>query len=327
MEGLMRQRLFAGLCVAAVAAVSSAAPALAQTYPTKPVRMIIPFPPGGINDTVGRTIASKLSERNGVQFIVENRTGAGGVIGTEFVANAPKDGYTLLVASFAHSVIPFMFKLPYDAHKAFAPIAIAVSSPSVLAVHPGLPAGSIKELIALAKSKPGQLLYASGGIGGNLHLGAELFKLTAGVNLQHVPFRGAGPALIDVIGGHSQVIIATVTSIAPHARTGKLKALGVAGPRRSPTLPDVPTMEEAGLPGFQTGNWIGFMAPSGTPDAIVEKLHRDIAAVLDEPDVKARFADAGADIVRMSASEFGTFFNAELSKWQRVVKEAGIPVQ
>ncbi len=323
----MLRRTLAPTVLGVMLALSFTMSAFAQSYPTRPVRMVIPFPPGGINDTVARTVAAKLSERSGTQFIVENRTGAGGIIGTELVANAPKDGYTLLVASLPHAVIPFMYKLPYDPYKAFTPVAIAVSSPSVLAVNPGLPVNSVKELIALAKSKPGALLYASGGVGGNLHLGAELFKLAAGVDIQHVPFRGGGPAFIDVIGGHSHVLVGSVTSIVPHARTGKLKPLAIVDSGRVRTLPDVPTMAEAGLPGLKAGNWIGFMAPSGTPAEVVSHLHREIAVVLEQPDVQARFAEAGADIVKMTTTEFGEFFSQEMTKWQRVVKEAKIPMQ
>ena len=301
--------------------------AMAQDYPAKPVRIIVPFAPGGLNDVVGRMIATHLSERLDKQFIVENRPGGGGVVGSELVANAPKDGYTLLIVSIAHAVNPALYKLPYDPLKAFAPIAIFISSPNALAVNPELPVRSVAEFVALAKEKPGQLQYASGGVGGSLHLGFELFKLMAGIDVLHVPFRGAGPAMIDVMGGHTKAIIATVSTMAPHVRSGKLRALGISGGQRSPILPEVPTIAEAGVPGYEAGNWIGIAAPAGTPDAIIAKLHQEISAMQDLPEVQRRLASDGADIVRMSPAEFGAFMAQELEKWGRVVKEAGIKAQ
>ena len=239
--------------------------AAAQDYPTKPVRIIVPFAPGGLNDLLARTVGQQLSERLGKQFLVENRTGAGGVVASELVAKSPPDGYTLLIASIAHAVNPALYKLPYEPLKAFAPISIFASSPNALAVNPSLPVNSVREFVALAKAKPGELQYASGGVGGSLHLGFELFKLTAGIDVLHVPFRGAGPAVIDVAGGHTKAIIATITTLAPHIRSGKLKALGVSGTKRNPVLPEIPSIEEAGVPGYEAGNWIGIVAPAGTP--------------------------------------------------------------
>src|SRR6266545_3008907 len=219
--------------------------ATAQDYPSKPVRVIIPFPPGGINDTVGRLVSTQLSTRLGKQFVVDNRGGAGGIVSTELTANAPKDGYTLLVISLAHAVSPWLYKLPYDPIKAFAPVAIVASAPNVIVVHPSLPVHSVKDLITLAKEKPGQLQYASAGVGSFMHLGGELFKLKAGVDILHVPFKGGGPAIIDVVGGHTKVAFATTITTAPHIRSGKLRALGVGGTSRSAVLPDVPTVAEA----------------------------------------------------------------------------------
>jgi tripartite-type tricarboxylate transporter receptor subunit TctC len=299
----------------------------AQEYPTKPVRIIVPFPPGGINDVVARVIATQLSGRLGKQFIVDNRSGAGGVAGTELAANAPKDGYTLLIVSLAHTVNPWLYKLPYDPIKSFAPVAILASSPNMLAVHPELPVKSVKEFIAYAKEKPGQLQYASGGVGGSLHLGAELFRLTAGIDIMHVPFRGGGPAVIDVVGGHAKMIIATVTTTAPHIRSGKLRALGVSGTKRSPLFPEVPTIAEAGLPGYEAGNWIGIVAPAGTPADIVAKLHGEISAVQDSPEMQKQLAADGAETVRMSSAEFGAFMVKEMGKWERVVREAAIKAE
>src|SRR5437660_8582530 len=216
--------------------------AAADDYPAKPVRLIIPFPPGGSNDVVGRMIATQLSERLGKQVVVDNRSGAGGVIGTEIAANSAPDGYTLLIISLAHAVNPWLYKLNYDPIKSFTPIGILASGPNVLAVNPGLPVNSVKDLVALAKQKPGDLQYASAGVGSFQHLGAELFKLEAGVDMLHVPFKGGGPAMIDVIGGHTQLVFSSLVQTTPHIKSGKLRALGVGGSKRNAILLDVPTV-------------------------------------------------------------------------------------
>ena len=303
------------------------ATAAAQDYPNRPVRLVVPFPPGGINDIVGRVIAQHLGDRLGKQVIVENRGGAGGVVGSEFVANAPKDGHTLLIVSLAGAVNPWLYTLPYDPVKSFAPVAMLVAAPNVVTVNPGLPVNSIKELVALAKSKPGELQYASSGVGTFLHLAGELFKITADVDILHIPFRGAGPALIDVVGGHTKVAFGSVTSSAVHIRAGKLRALGVGSMTRSPVLPDVPTVTEAGVPGYEASNWIGLVATAGTPEPIVARLHKDISEILDSPEVQKLFASEGADIVHMSTAQFGAYIQSETDKWGRVVKQAGIKAQ
>jgi tripartite-type tricarboxylate transporter receptor subunit TctC len=296
----------------------------AQDYPTKPVRVIVPFPPGGVNDTVGRMIAAQLSERLGKQFVVDNRSGAAGVVGTELAANAPKDGYTLLIVSLVNAVNPWLYKLPYDPVKSFTPIAFLAAAPNVLVVNPDLPFKSVKELVALAKEKPGQLQYASAGVGSFMHLGGELFKLTAGVDILHVPFKGGGPAIIDVVGGHTKVAFATTITTAPHIRSGKLRALGVGGTSRSAVLPDVPTVAEAGVPGYEVANWIGIVAPAGTPAAIVAKVHGEILTIQDSPEVQKQLSSQGAEVMRMSSREFGDFMVKEMGKWERVVKAGGI---
>ncbi len=311
----------AGLLFALTTAVA------AQDYPTRPVRIIIPFPPGGFNDIVGRIIAAQLTERQGKQFIVENRAGAGGIIAGEIVANAPKDGHTLLIVSLAITVNPHLYKMPYDPLKAFAPVAILATAPNVVSVNQDLPIKSIKELIAQAKEKPGELKYASSGVGTFMHLGPELFKLMAGVDILHVPFRGAGPALIDVIGGHTQMSFASVPSTMAHVRSGKLRAIGVGGLKRSFALPDVPTVDESGVPGYQSANWIGLIAPSGTPEPIIAKLHKELTAMQDSPELKKQFENEGAEVLRMSSAQFGTFIASELVKWGKVVQEAGIKAQ
>lgn len=301
--------------------------ALAQVYPERPVKIVVPFAPGGLNDVVGRLIATHLSERLGRQFIVENRPGAGGTVGTELAANALKDGHTLLVMSVAQAVNAALYKLPYDPAKAFAPIAIFINSPNALAVYPELPAKSLPEFVALAKRQPGELRYGSGGVGGSLHLGFELLKIAAGIDVVHVPFRGAAPAIIDVAGGHSHAIVATVTTLAPHVHSGKLRALGVGAARRSAVLPAVPTFDEGGVRGYDADNWVGIAAPAGTPDAILTLLHREISAVQDLPEIRKRMEADGAEAVKMSPAEAGAFLAAQIVKWGSVVKQAGIQAQ
>jgi tripartite-type tricarboxylate transporter receptor subunit TctC len=301
--------------------------AVAQDYPNRPVRLVVPFPPGGINDIVARVIAQNLGERLGKQVVVDNRGGAGGVVGAEIVANAPKDGHTLLIVSLATAVNPWLYTLPYDPLKSFAPISMLVAAPNVVTINPGLPVNNIKELVALAKQKPGDLQYASSGVGTFLHLAGELFKITAGVDILHIPFRGAGPALIDVVGGHTKLAFGSVTSSIPHIRGGKLRPLGVGSTKRSPTLPDVPTVIEAGLPGYEAANWIGLVATGGTPEPIVARLHKEITEIMASPEVQKLFAAEGADIVYMTSAEFGAYSADEIVKWGRVVKQAGIKAQ
>jgi tripartite-type tricarboxylate transporter receptor subunit TctC len=299
----------------------------AKDYPTKPVRLIIPFPPGGSNDVVGRMIATKLSEQLAKQVVVDNRAGAGGVVGTELAAKAANDGYTLQIVSIAHAVNPWLYKLPYEPIKSFAPISILASGPNVVAANPSLPVSSIKELVALAKQKPGQVQYASAGVGSFQHLGGELFKLEAGVDMLHVPFKGGGPAMIDVIGGHTKLLFSSLVQTTPHIRSGKLKALAVGGSKRSQVLPDVPTVAESGVPSYEAVNWWGVVAPAGTPAPIIERLHKAVQEVQSSPEVQKQFDAEGAEIVRMSPAQFGSFMEEEMSKWGRVVKEGGIKAE
>jgi tripartite-type tricarboxylate transporter receptor subunit TctC len=313
-----------GVILAAMTALGGHAPAAAQDYPTKPVRIIVAFSPGGINDTIARLVAAQLSERLGKQFIVENKPGAGGVIAGEALVNAPKDGHTLLVVSLAIAVNPHVYKMPYDPRTAFAPIAILASAPNVLSVNDALPAKSVKELVALAKAKPGDLRYASAGLGSFMHLGPELFKMLAGVDIQHVPFKGGGPALIDVMGGDTHMSFASAVTTTPHIRSGKLRALGVGGTKRSAALPDVPTIAEAGVPGYECANWIGFAAPAGTPAPIIALLHKELTRAQESPQMKKMFANDGAEPVRMSSAEFGAFIVSEIDKWGKVVRQSGM---
>jgi tripartite-type tricarboxylate transporter receptor subunit TctC len=298
--------------------------ALAQGYPSKPIRAIVPFAAGSFTDVLPRVVFDQAATQIKHPIIVENRGGAGGIVAGELVANAPKDGHTLMVVSLAITVLPAMHTLPYDTLKSFAPVAIVATAPNVAVVNQDLPVKSVKELIALAKERPGKLQYASSGVGTFLHLGPELFKLMAGVDILHVPFRGAGPALIDVIGGHTHMAFASVPSVIAHLRSGKLRALGVGASERYALIPDVPTISESGLPGYAAANWIGVVAPAGTPQPIIAKLHQEISAIQDSPEAQKQFANEGADIMRMSSSAFGDFIASELAKWGRVVKEAGI---
>lgn len=304
-----------------------ASPAAAE-YPDHPVRLIIPFPPGGSNDVVGRLVAKMMSVKLGQQVFVDNRGGAGGVLGTEAAAVAPPDGYTLLIISLAHAVNPSLYpKLSYDPIKSFAPISILATGPNVLVVNPELPVKDVKELLALAKEKPGQVDYASAGVGSFQHLGGELFKLTAGVNLQHVPYKGGGPAMQDVIAGHVKVMFSSLVQTTPFIKSGQLRALGTGGAKRNPVLPDVPTIAEAGVPGYVSDNWWGIMAPAGTPQPVLDKVYAAAQEALKAPELQEAFSREGAATLTMSTAEFQTYIENEIAKWARVVKEGNIKAQ
>jgi tripartite-type tricarboxylate transporter receptor subunit TctC len=313
--------------VLAILAALAGPAAAADDYPSKPVRIIIPYAPGGINDVAARVVATHLSNKLGKQFIPDNRTGAGGIVGFETAANAAPDGYTLVVLSISNAVLPWLQKLPFDSEKAWEPITMFVTSPNMLAVHPDVPAKSVKEFIALAKSKPGDIPYASGGAGGSLHTGMEYFKMLAGVDLLHVPFRGAGPASIDVVAGNTKAIMSTTSSVSTHVRSGKLRGLAVSADKRVAAHPDVPTFIEAGMPEYVAGNWIGFAAPAGTPKAIIDKLHQEIAAVQDMADVQTQMLNRGAQVERLGPAEFRAHIGKETEKWGRVVKAGNIKAE
>ena len=301
--------------------------AAAQAYPTKPIRMIIPFPPGGSNDIVGRMIGAQLSERLGQQVIADNRGGAGGIIGTEAASRSQPDGYTLLIISIAYAYSPALYKINFDPIKSFTPVAMLGTGPNALAIHPSLPVKSARELIALAKSKPGQLFYASAGIGTFQHLSSELFVMMSGIKMVHVPFKGGGPAMIDVISGQSQVSIGSLIQTLPHIRSGRLKVLGTGGAKRVAALPDVPTIAESGLPGYEANNWWGILAPAGTPAAVVKKLHGELSVILTSAETQKRFSSEGAETVNMTPDAFEKFIMSEMTKWSRVVKETGIKAE
>ena len=325
---MTRSNIRGMLMAAAGLALAFATPVFAQSdYPNRPIRLIIPFPPGGSNDVVGRMIGDQLSKQLGKQVVIDNRAGAGGVIGTELAGKEKPDGYTLLVISLAHAVNPWLYKLPYDPIKAFAPIGVMGSGPNVVVVHPDLPVKSIKELVDLAKQKPGDIQYASAGIGSFQHLGGELFKLEAGIDMLHVPFKGGGPSMIDVIGGHTKVVFSSLVQTTPHLKTGKLKALGVGSKERSKVLPDVPSVAEAGVPTYEAVNWWGIVAPAGTPKPIIDKLHAALTASQDSAEVEKQFAAEGAIVVKKSPTEFGAFMESEMKKWELVVKKGNIKAE
>ncbi len=290
-------------------------------YPNRPVRLIIPFPPGGSNDVVGRLIAKQLSEELKQQVFVDNRGGAGGSIGTENCATSPPDGYTLCIISIAHAVNPWLHKLKYDPIKSFVPITILATGPNVLVVNPESPIKSVKDLLEMAKASPGQLNYASAGVGSFQHLGGELFKLMGGVNIVHVPYKGGGPAMQDVVAGHVKIMFSSLIQTTALIKSGQLRAIGTGGAKRSPVLPDVPTIAEGGIPGYVADNWWGIVVPAGTPAAINDKVYKATQAALKAPAVTAQFDREGAAVVTMTSAEFTDYIKKEIDKWERVVKE------
>jgi tripartite-type tricarboxylate transporter receptor subunit TctC len=300
----------------------------AQTYPTKPVRLICPFPPGGTTDVVARIVAQGLSDAWGQQVIVDNRPGAGALIGTEMAAKSPADGYTALLGSITtHAVNPALHKkLSFDVINDFAPVTLVVSSPQLLAVHPSVAAKSVKELIALAKAKPGQLNYASAGAGSSPHLTFELFKSMAGVDLNHVPYKGTGPAITELLGGQVQAMITGVVALMPHVKSGKLRALAVTSKARVAALPDVPAMIESGVPNFDVSSWFGVFLPAGTSKAIVTKMNGQIRKIVDTPEVRKRLIDLGADPETNTPEQFAVYVRSEKARWGKVVQDTGARV-
>src|SRR5688572_11596067 len=305
----------------------AAAAAHAQAYRSKPLKLIIPFPPGGSNDVIGRAIGAQLAERLGQGVVIDNRGGAGGIIGVDAAMKSPADGYTLLLISVAVPMTVALGRLPPEAMKSFAPIAMLGSGPAVLVVPASLPVHDLSGLLRLFKEKPGAMNAAAAGVGSFQHLATELFKLQAGVDFVTVQYKGGGPALTDTLAGHMHMNLGSLIQMLPHIRSGKLKALGVGGARRNPALPDVPTIAEAGVPGYEANNWWGLLAPAGTPPAILGRLRQEIAAILESPETRKRFEVEGAETGRMSADEFAAFVAAETAKWSRVVKDAGIKAE
>ncbi len=317
------QRGFIALSLT-LAALSAAA----QGFPNKAVKMIVPFPPAGATDVVARFVAQKLGERWGQSVIVENRPGAGGSIGSDLVAKSAPDGYTLLMAtSSTHSIGPSLSKLPYDPIKDFAPIAHVANVPNVLVVSPTLPVKDVKELVALAKARPGQLNFASSGNGTIVHLNAELFKMLTGVDMQHIPYKGTALAIPDLANGQVAMLFDSLASVMPHIKSNRARPIALNGRTRSPLLPEVPTFAEAGLPAFDTYTWFGMFAPAGTPKDIVTKVHDDVLAALQAPDLKDRFASVGAEPVGGTQEQFTARILADTTKWAQVIKTAKVRIE
>jgi len=317
-------KVFGATLALAILILPSPAAAAADSYPVKPTRLIIAFAPGGSTDIIGRLIAQKLSERLGKQVVPENRAGGGGTIGAEMVAKSDPDGYTLLFTSAAIAINPLLFKVPYDTEKSFVPVAMMGNGPVVLTVHPGVQANSVKELIALAKKQPGKLVSAAAGVGSFMHLATELFKMMAGIDFKIVQFKGGGPAMIDTMGGHSQISLGTLTQSLPQIKSGKLKALGFGGSTRSKLLPDLPTVSEAGLPGYEASQWWGLLAPAGTPKPVIDRLHKELTVILNAEDTKKTFEAQGAEADWLGPAEFTKFIATETAKWGKVIKEGNI---
>ncbi|MGH8642299.1 MAG: tripartite tricarboxylate transporter substrate binding protein [Burkholderiales bacterium] len=319
----MRRR---ALPAAGLAALLAAGAGWAQQpYPAKPIRVIVAFAPGGIADFAARSVSQKLSESFGVPVVVENRPGAGGITGAEAVAKSPPDGYTLLVTSISHTINPSVRKnLPFDAVRDFTPVTLITDAPNFLVVHPSLPAKTVKELVALARARPGQITYASSGAGTSTHLSGELFKTLARVDIVHVPYKGGGPAVIDLAGGHVEMMFSTLPSVLQQVRAGKLRGLAVTGARRFPSAPEFPTMIEAGIAGFEVSGWSGLFAPAGAPREAVGRLAAEIRKILQAPELKERFFVQGAEPVGNAPDEFAAFVSAEIAKWKKVVAASGM---
>jgi tripartite-type tricarboxylate transporter receptor subunit TctC len=319
-------RALRSVLAALLAGVSIAAmPVIAQTYPSKPVRMIVPFVPGGNTDIIGRVFAPKMAEIIGQQIVVDNRGGAGGVIGTEVASRSAPDGYTILMVSAGHTINPAMVKkLPYDSVKDFAPISIIADVPTAFVVHPSLPAKSVKEFIAIARARPGEINYSTAGRGTVGHLAAELLSSMAKIKMVHIPYKGTGQAMVDLVAGHVQMQFPSMPAAIQQVRTGRLRMIAQTGKQRSGAAPDVPTMEESGLPGFVVSSGFGLMAPAGTPRTIIDRIHAALVKALNDPAVKENLAKQGAEVVASTPEEYDQFNRAEIAKWIKVAAAAGI---
>jgi tripartite-type tricarboxylate transporter receptor subunit TctC len=325
----MGVRVTAICMAAAVGLVLACGVALAQTgaeaYPAKPIRFILPFPPGGGTDILGRIIAERLTANLGQPVVLENRGGAGGNVGAEAAAKSAPDGYTIVLVAPSLAISPSLYtKLNYDPVKDLAPISLVGTVPNVLISHPSLPAQTLAEFIALAKARPGAMNFGSGGSGTSNHLAGELFNTVAGVKLVHVPYKGVNLAMNDVLGGQIHLVVIGIPAAAPHIKAGRLRALGVIAPQRSPALPDVPTVAEAGLPNFDVTTWYGVLAPSGTPRPVVMRLNAELVRVMHAPDLKERLAATGTEPKTSTPEEFADYIKQEIGKWGKVVREAGL---
>jgi tripartite-type tricarboxylate transporter receptor subunit TctC len=302
----------------------SACTAWGQAWPSKPIRMVVAFPPGGPTDIVSRVIAQRLSEQLGQQVIIDNKPGAGGNIAAELIANAPADGHTLFYNTSAVVIGPALYsKVNYDTLKDFAPVALTASVPMVLAVNPNLPARSVKEFLDLARSKPGQLNYSSSGTGTITHLASAMLSTQTGIQTQHVPYKGSAPGLVDLASGQTQFMIDTINTVLPYVRDGRLRGLAVSSMKRSSVLPDLPTLHESGLSGFDASAWQGIMAPAATPSDIVQRLNTEVNKALTHPEVRAKLAAQGADVLGGTSAEYAAYLRSELPRWAKAVKDSG----
>ena len=304
------------------------APATAQSYPAKPVRWIVPLPPGGSTDLISRTIAQKLTDAWRVQVVVDNRPGAAGTMGLAMAAQSPPDGYTIVLAQTGNVAIApgLSSRQTYDPGKDLAPVTQVLSTPLLLIAHPSLPARGVRELVALARAKPDTITYASGGNGGQVHLATAMLTSMTGVRMVHVPYKGVGPALIELIGGQVAISLTSIPPALPHIKAGKLKALGVSSARRLKSLPEVPTISEDGVAGYEVSVWYGVMVPAGTPSGIIARVNADIVRILGQPDVQERFSGEGGDVVAGTPEEFGAYIRAEIARWTKVITETGVKV-
>lgn len=317
----------AALCAALLLGQSAGAQDAAG-YPDRPVRIVVPFPSAGAMDSIARILGEKIGADWGQQIVVDNRPGAGGNIGSGVVAKAEPDGHTLLMVSIGHAVNPSLYaKMPFDPVADFTPVTLVATVPNLLVVHPSVPAASVEELIALAQEQPGKITYASAGYGTSIHLAGELFKSMTGVDMVHIPYKGSGPAVTDLVGGHVQTMFDSITSALPHVRAGKLKALGVTSAKRSSILPEVLTIAEAGVAGYEVDPWFGLLAPAGTPPAIVDRIQKKVAEALELPDVKEKLAGIGAEPIGSTPEAFRQHLAAETAKWHALVTKAGIRLE
>lgn len=315
-------------CALALAAFAVAAAAQSQqSYPNKPVRLVVPYPPGGGADNLARMLVDKLAQRLGQQVIIDNRPGANGNIGMEIVARAPADGYTMVINASTWAVNPSLYKLPFDPIKDFAPIIQISSSPGVLVVHPSLPVKNVKELVALAKAQPGKLDYGSAGIGGFGHISAAVFTLMTGTRMVHIPYKGAAPALVDLLAGQIQVLFNDAAATMPHLKSGRMRALAVTSIKRMPALSELPTIDEAGVKGYDNSSWMAIAMPAGTPKEIIARLNSDLSAILKLPDIQEKSAALGAVIIGGTPEQLADYLKSEIAKFARVVKEAKISAQ
>ncbi len=314
------------LCAFAVVAFACTN-ALAQSYPARTIKIVVPFTPGGFNDTLGRTIAAHLQTAWGQPVVVENKPGGNTTIGTDLVAKSVPDGYTLLIIGFPFPVTPLLMKeVPYDVLKDFTPVIVAANTPNLLVVNPSVPAKTVTELIALAKAKPGTINYASTGSGTSNHISMELFKLMTGTSITHVPYKGSGPAVTDLLGGQVQVMFDNVPNVLQHVKAGKLRALGVSGMTRSPLAPEVPTVNESGVPGYEVSVWFGLAAPAGTPREVIDKLNAEVTRMLALPEVKQRFLAQGVETVATTPGEAAEYVRTQMAKWAKVVAASGAKI-